>query len=48
MAGTSPAPCRHTPGHDAGYDELYVQQIGPEQDGFVGFYAEKVLPEVRG
>ena len=33
---------------DAGYDELYVQQIGPEQDGFFDFYAEKVLPELRG
>jgi G6PDH family F420-dependent oxidoreductase len=32
---------------DAGYDELYVQQIGPEQDGFFDFYAEKVLPELR-
>jgi G6PDH family F420-dependent oxidoreductase len=32
---------------DAGYDELYVQQIGAEQDGFFDFYAEKVLPELR-
>ena len=32
---------------DAGYDELYVQQIGPDQDGFFDFYAEKVLPELR-
>ena len=32
---------------DAGYDELYVQQIGPEQEGFFEFYAERVLPELR-
>jgi len=32
---------------DAGYDEVYVQQIGPEQDGFFDFYAERVLPELR-
>jgi G6PDH family F420-dependent oxidoreductase len=30
---------------DAGYDEVYVQQIGPEQDGFFAFYADRVLPE---
>ena len=23
---------------DAGYDEVYVQQIGPEQEGFFRFY----------
>jgi G6PDH family F420-dependent oxidoreductase len=33
---------------DAGYDELYVQQIGPDQDGFFEFFAEKVLPALRG
>jgi G6PDH family F420-dependent oxidoreductase len=32
---------------DAGYDEVYVQQIGPEQDGFFDFYAKHVLPELR-
>jgi G6PDH family F420-dependent oxidoreductase len=32
---------------DAGYDEVYVSQIGPEQDGFFHFYAEHVLPELR-
>jgi G6PDH family F420-dependent oxidoreductase len=29
---------------DAGYDELYVQQIGPDQDAFFDFYGSKVLP----
>ena len=32
---------------DAGADEVYVQQIGPEQDGFFEFYAKHVLPELR-
>jgi G6PDH family F420-dependent oxidoreductase len=31
---------------DAGYDEVYVNQIGPDQEGFFAFYAEQVLPEV--
>jgi G6PDH family F420-dependent oxidoreductase len=29
---------------DAGFDELYVQQIGPEQDAFFEAYREHVLP----
>ncbi|MFF5259701.1 TIGR03557 family F420-dependent LLM class oxidoreductase [Actinomadura viridis] len=33
---------------DAGFDEVYVNQIGPEQEGFFAFYAEEVLPRVRG
>jgi G6PDH family F420-dependent oxidoreductase len=33
---------------DAGYDEVYVNQIGPDQDGFFAFYAEQVLPELTG
>ena len=32
---------------DVGYDEVYVHQIGPDQEGFFGFYAEQVLPELR-
>jgi G6PDH family F420-dependent oxidoreductase len=31
----------------AGYDELYVAQIGPDQDGFFEFYSGKVLPALR-
>lgn len=30
---------------EAGYDEVYVQQIGPEQEGFFRFYEREVLPE---
>jgi G6PDH family F420-dependent oxidoreductase len=29
---------------DAGVDELFVQQIGPEHDGFFGEWASEVLP----
>ena len=32
---------------DAGYDEVYVQQIGPEQKGFFRFYREEILPQTR-
>ena len=31
----------------AGYDEVYVQQIGPEQDAFFEAWAEHVLPVAR-
>lgn len=31
----------------AGFEEVYVQQIGPEQDAFFDFYARHVLPELR-
>lgn len=31
---------------DAGYDDVYVNQIGPDQDGFFAFYAEQILPEL--
>jgi G6PDH family F420-dependent oxidoreductase len=32
---------------DAGFDELYIQQIGPKQDEFFEVYADQVLPRVR-
>ena len=32
----------------AGFDELYIQQIGPDQDAFFEAYCEHVLPRVRG
>ncbi|SEM68901.1 TIGR03557 family F420-dependent LLM class oxidoreductase [Nonomuraea pusilla] len=31
----------------AGYDEVYVNQIGPDQDAFFDFYAREVLPRLR-
>ncbi|WP_043630156.1 TIGR03557 family F420-dependent LLM class oxidoreductase [Nonomuraea candida] len=32
---------------DAGFDEVYVNQIGPEQDAFFDFYQREVLPRLR-
>ena len=32
---------------EAGFDECYVQQIGPEQDAFFDAYKEHVLPRMR-
>ena len=29
---------------EAGYDEIYVTQIGPDQDEFLRFYEREVLP----
>jgi G6PDH family F420-dependent oxidoreductase len=31
---------------DAGYDEIYVTQIGTEQEAFLDFYEREVLPEL--
>jgi hypothetical protein len=31
----------------AGFDEVYVSQDGPETDGFFEFSATEVLPELR-
>jgi coenzyme F420-dependent glucose-6-phosphate dehydrogenase len=43
-----PDPQRHveaiTEFVDAGYDHVYLHQIGPEQDGFFDFYETEVLP----
>ncbi len=31
---------------EAGFDECYVNQIGPDQDAFFAAYREKVLPRL--
>jgi coenzyme F420-dependent glucose-6-phosphate dehydrogenase len=31
---------------DAGYTHVFVHQIGPDQQGFLRFYADKILPEL--
>lgn len=31
---------------DAGFDGVYVHQIGPEQDAFFEFYSREVPPAV--
>ena len=46
-----PDPERHIQGIrqfiDAGYDHVYIHQIGPDQEGFFQFYAREVLPQLR-
>jgi len=32
---------------DAGYDHVYVHQVGPDQEGFFEFYRREVLPRFR-
>ena len=32
---------------EAGYDHVYIHQIGPDQEGFLQFYARDVLPKLR-
>jgi len=32
---------------DAGVDEVYVQQLGPDMAGFFDVYAREVLPQLR-
>jgi coenzyme F420-dependent glucose-6-phosphate dehydrogenase len=45
-----PDPERHIAGIkefvDAGYDHVYVHQIGPDQEGFFRFYEREVLPKL--
>lgn len=31
---------------DAGFDHVYVHQVGPRQDQFFRFYAEEVIPKL--
>ena len=35
------------PAFDAGVDEVYVQQIGPDMDGFFTAWEREVLPQLR-
>ena len=32
---------------DAGYDHVYIHQVGPDQEGFIEAYAKEVLPKLR-
>jgi hypothetical protein len=45
-----PDPARHVQGireyADAGFDHVCVHQIGPDQEGFLRFYAREVLPRL--
>jgi coenzyme F420-dependent glucose-6-phosphate dehydrogenase len=48
---TGPDPTEHMDGIqkflDAGYDQVYIHQIGHEQDGFFEFYAKEILPHFQ-
>ncbi|HTK15100.1 MAG TPA: TIGR03557 family F420-dependent LLM class oxidoreductase [Acidimicrobiia bacterium] len=33
---------------DAGYDQIYVTQVGPDQEGFLRFYEREILPRFAG
>jgi coenzyme F420-dependent glucose-6-phosphate dehydrogenase len=32
---------------DAGYDHVYIHQVGPDQEGFLRFYEREVIPALR-
>jgi coenzyme F420-dependent glucose-6-phosphate dehydrogenase len=46
-----PDPGRHIAGVmefiEAGYDHVYIHQVGPDQEGFFRFYEREVLPKLR-
>jgi G6PDH family F420-dependent oxidoreductase len=33
---------------DAGFEQVYVHQVGPDQEGMIRFYEKEVLPKVAG
>ncbi len=46
-----PDPQKHIQGIqvflDAGFDQVYIHQIGPDQEGFFKFYQKEVLPKYK-
>jgi G6PDH family F420-dependent oxidoreductase len=50
-APCGPDPAVHLEGINAftaaGFDEVYIAQVGTEQEGFFEFYSEQVLPRLR-
>ncbi|MEA2585405.1 MAG: hypothetical protein QOF33_3490 [Thermomicrobiales bacterium] len=32
---------------DAGFDHIYIHQVGPDQEGFLRFYQQEVLPKLQ-
>lgn len=46
-----PDPARHVEAIEeyaaAGYDHVYVHQVGPDQEGFFDFYSREVLPQLN-
>jgi coenzyme F420-dependent glucose-6-phosphate dehydrogenase len=33
---------------DAGFDHVYIHQVGPDQEGFFQFYERQILPAMKG
>lgn len=33
---------------DGGFEQVYVHQVGPDQEGFMNFYKREILPEFKG
>jgi coenzyme F420-dependent glucose-6-phosphate dehydrogenase len=31
---------------DAGFDHIYLHQIGPDQEGFFNFYQKEIFPQL--
>ncbi len=50
-APCGPDPAVHLDGvrayREAGFDEVYIGQVGPDAEGFFEFYARQVLPRLR-
>jgi G6PDH family F420-dependent oxidoreductase len=50
LVACGPDPERHlaalTPFLEAGFDEVYVSQIGPDQEGFLRFFADELRPRL--
>ena len=50
-APRGPDPAVHLDGvrayREAGFDEVYIGQVGPDAEGFFEFHARQVLPRVR-
>jgi hypothetical protein len=50
-APCGPDPAVHLQGiqayRDAGFDEVYISQAGPDSEGFFEFYASRILPRLR-
>jgi coenzyme F420-dependent glucose-6-phosphate dehydrogenase len=32
---------------DAGFDHIYIHQVGPDQEGFISFYQREILPRFK-
>ena len=32
---------------DAGFSHVYIHQVGPDQEGFMRFYSDAILPQYR-